>query len=59
MGSSKFDFSKKNSLYFMESKITINFEAKTEQKSNYPPDFGGLPCVVGNFFDPKTILGVR
>ena len=26
----------------MESKNTTNFEAKTEQKINYPADFGGL-----------------
>ena len=38
----------------MESKITINFEAKTEKKMNYPTDFGGLPCAVGKFFGPET-----
>ena len=27
----------------MDSKITTNFEAKREQKINYPPDFDGLP----------------
>ena len=27
----------------MESKITINFETKTEQKINYPPNFSVLP----------------
>ena len=26
---------------------------------SYPPDFEGLPCAVGNFFDPKAISGVR
>ena len=34
----------------MESKITTNFEAKMEQKINYPPDFGGLPRAVGKLF---------
>ena len=43
----------------MESKITTNFEAKTEQKINYPDDFGGLPRAVGKFFDPKPTLGVQ
>ena len=43
----------------MKSKDSIKFEAKTVQKINYPPDFGGLPRAVGNFFDPKLILGVR
>ena len=38
----------------MESKITTNFEAKTEQKINNPSDFGGLPSVIDNFFDWKT-----
>ena len=33
----------------MESKITTSFEAKTEQKISYLPDFGGLPRAVGNF----------
>ena len=33
----------------MESKNTINFEAKTEQKINYPADFGGLSRAVENF----------
>ena len=43
----------------MESKITTDFEAKTEQKINYQPDFGGLLCGVGNFFDPKLISDVQ
>ena len=34
----------------MESKNTTNFEAKTEQKINYPADFGGLSRAVGKFF---------
>ena len=42
----------------MESKNTTNFEAKTEQKINYPADFGGLPRAVGNFFDPGPISHV-
>ena len=33
----------------MEGKITTNFEAKTEQKINYPPDFGGLQRAGGIF----------
>ena len=33
----------------MESKNTTNFEAKKEQKINYPADFGGLSRAVGNF----------
>ena len=45
----------------MESKNTTNFEAKTEQKINYPADFGGLPCAaLGNFFltrDQFYVLG--
>ena len=48
-GSSSANF-EKNSSHFMESKNTINFEAKTEQKINYPPDFGGLPRAVGKIF---------
>ena len=43
----------------MESKKTTNFEAKTEQKINYPADFGDLPRTVGIFFDPKPISDVR
>ena len=44
----------------MESKITSNFEAKTEQNINYPPDFRGLQPAVGTFFfDLKPILGDR
>ena len=39
----------------MESKITNNFEAKTEKKISYLPYIGG----VGNFFDPKPISGVQ
>ena len=31
----KFDFSDKRSSYFIESEITTNFEANTEQKINY------------------------
>ena len=58
VGSLKLDFSKNNSSCFIESKITTNFEAKTEQKINYPPDFGGLPRAVEKVFDPKPILGV-
>ena len=54
LGSLKFDFSEKNSSHFMESKNTINFEAKTEQKINYPADFGGLSRAVGKFFWPGT-----
>ena len=36
----------------MERKNTTNFEAKTEQKINYPApaDFGGLLRAVGKFF---------
>jgi len=34
----------------MESKITTNFEAKEEQKINYPPDFDSFPGAVGKFF---------
>ena len=54
LGSLKFDFSKKNSSYFMEIKITTNFEAKTEQKINYPADFSRLSRAVGKFFLPGT-----
>ena len=43
----------------MESKITIYFEAKTEQNINYPPDFGKLPRAVGNFFDQEPIICVQ
>ena len=43
----------------MKSKNTTNLEAKTEQKVNYPADFGGLSLAVGNFFDPGPILYVR
>ena len=43
----------------MESKIKLNLEAKTEQKINYPPDFGGLPRAVRKFFCPKPISGVQ
>ena len=43
----------------MESKNTTNFEAKTEQKINYPADFGGLSRAIGKFFDPGPILCVR
>ena len=50
LGSLKFDFSKKKSTHFMESKKTTNFEAKTEQKINYPADFGGLSRAAGKFF---------
>ena len=50
LGSLKFDFSEKISSHFMESKNTTNFEAKTEQKINYPADFGGLSRAVGKFF---------
>ena len=45
-----FDFSEKISSHFMESKNTTNFEAKTEQKINYPANFGGHSRVVGKFF---------
>ena len=38
----------------MESKITTNFEAKMEQKINYPPSFGGLPRVIGKVFLSET-----
>ena len=38
----------------MESKNTTNFEAKTDQKINYPPNFGGLPRGVGKIFWPET-----
>ena len=34
----------------MEIENTTNFEAKTEQKINYPADFDGLSRAVGNFF---------
>ena len=50
VGSLEFDLSKKKSSYFTERIITTSFEAKTEQKMNYPPDFGGLPRAVGKFF---------
>ena len=43
----------------MESKNTTNFEAKTEQKINYPANFGGLSRSVENFFDRGPILCVR
>ena len=43
----------------MESKKTTNFEAKTEQKINYPSDFGGLQRAVGKFFDLKPSLDVQ
>ena len=36
----------------MESKNTTNFEAKTEQKINYPLDFGSLHRRVGKSFLP-------
>ena len=49
---------RKKSSYFMESKITSDLEAKTEQKINYPPDFDGLPRGIGKFFDPGPILYV-
>ena len=49
-GSLDFKFNKKTSSAFGECKIVINFEAKTEQKMSYPPDFGSLPCAVGKFF---------
>ena len=38
----------------MESKNTTDFEAKTEQKINYPADFDGLSHAVGKFFLPGT-----
>ena len=38
----------------MESKNTPTFEAKTEQKINYQPDFGGLPHAERIFFRPET-----
>ena len=50
----KFNFSKKKSSYFMESRITSNFETKTEQKINYPPYFGGLSRAVGKSIWLKT-----
>ena len=50
LGSLTFNFIKKKSSHFMESKNTTNFEAKTEQKINYPADFGRLSRAVGNFF---------
>ena len=50
LGSLKLDFREKRSSHFMESKNTTDFEAKTEQKINYPADFGGLSRAVGNFF---------
>ena len=40
----------------MESKITTDFEAKTEQKINYPADFGGLSRAVGKFFWTRNQL---
>ena len=43
----------------MEIKNTTNFEAKTEQKINYPADFGGLSRAAGKFLDPGPILCVR
>ena len=43
----------------MESKFTTNFETKTEQKMNYPPDFEGLLRALGKFSDTRPILGVR
>ena len=49
LGSLDFKFNKKTSSVFGECKIVINFEAKTEQKMSYPPDFGGLPHAVGKF----------
>ena len=42
----------------MESKNTTDFEAKTEQKINYPADFGGLSRAKENLFDPGPILFV-
>ena len=38
----------------MESKITTNFEAKTEQKIDYPAYFGRLSRAVGKFLWPGT-----
>ena len=38
LGSLKFDYSKKISSHFMESKNTTNFEAKTDKKIHYPPN---------------------
>ena len=37
-------------ILFHGKNIKANFEAKMEQKINYPPDFGCLPRAVGNFF---------
>jgi len=54
MGSLKAYTNEKESSYFMESKITTNFEAKTEQKINNLPNFGGLQRTEGNFFWPGT-----
>ena len=58
LGPLDFDFNKKTSSAFGECKIVIHFEVKTVQKMSYPPDFGGLPRAVGNFFDLKRISGV-
>ena len=58
LGSLDFKFNKKTSSAFDEYKIISNFEAKTEQKMSYPPNFGGLPRGIGKFFDPKPISGV-
>ena len=44
----------------MKSKNTTDFEAKTEQKINYPADFGGLSRAVGEFFltrDKSYVFG--
>ena len=38
----------------MENKITTNFEAKTEQKIGYLPDFGGLSPAEVKEFGPET-----
>ena len=43
LGLLKFNFSEKNSCYFIERKITTNFESKTDQKITDPNYFGGLP----------------
>ena len=40
----------------MERKKTTDYEAKTEKKINYPPDFGWLSRAVGKFFWPGPIL---
>ena len=38
----------------MEIEITTNFEAKKEQKINYPPKFEVLPRAGGKFFLTET-----